>query len=108
MDRSGDHRVLPGDLVTFATEDADVLLVKPTQRKARSYDNTRADWSFANDAEKNRLADMLENSRAVSRCMFYLVLSASKQRAFLMRSDTLQYVVALTKDVRLIQMGRVS
>lgn len=93
------HRVLPGNLVTFLSTAADVTLVRATQKKPRTYDNAR-DWVMADAAQKNRMADMLEAGKAVSCKMIYFALAASKKRTLLLRSDTLQMLVALTEDVR--------
>lgn len=104
MDRNpSGHRVLPGDMVTFQNLLAtNVMIVKTAQPRPRNFNKQGLDLSFTDDSEKNRLADMLEVSKAVSGRMVYLVIAASKKRAFLLRSDTMQRIVALTEDLHFI------
>jgi hypothetical protein len=45
---------------------------------------------------------MFESQRAVNPNMIYLVLAASEQRALLLKSDSLQFLVTLTDDLHFI------
>lgn len=94
-------RILPGDLVTFVADVAEVSLVQ-SERKTRKYDKRTPDLSFTNDSQKNRLAELYEAQAVVSSNMSYLVLAASEKRAFLLKSDSLQYLVALTDDLHVL------
>ncbi len=93
------NRILPGDLVTFKSTACSVTLAKSEKQKVRKYVKNGIDFTAASDVEKNRLADMLEESKAVSTRIVYLVVTASARQAFLLKSDTLQFLIAGIDDI---------
>ncbi len=92
-------RILPGDLVSFfpMSDTSNVPSVQVIE--ARNTKKKYKDAMFNSGAEASRLAEIRKEIAAVSPFHLYLVLTASTERAFLMRCDTGRYLVAFCKDL---------
>ena|SRR5579864_511667 len=93
------RRVMPGDLVSFLPMGPKDSVPTVQVIEARANRKKYKDAICNTGQEAARLAEIRKEMGAIDPKHLYLVLSASENRAFLMRCDTGRYLVAFTKDL---------